>query len=156
MDAYSSYNQIPMHLADKEYTFFITNWGLYYYRVIPFGLKNTVTTYQRLVNKIFVGLIGKTIEVYIDDMLVKILKIEDHIKLLREVFQILRRYKMWLNPLKCAFGVALEKFLGYMVNQRCIMLTWRRSKLWSKWDHKKPKEVQSLNSVELIHLEGNW
>lgn len=57
-------------------------------------------------------------EVYIDDMIGKSLKAEDHIRHLEEVFQIISRYIMRLNPLKCAFGVASEKFLGYMVNQR--------------------------------------
>ncbi|XP_022876923.1 uncharacterized protein LOC111395145 [Olea europaea var. sylvestris] len=112
MDAYSGYNQIPMHPADEEHTSFITDRGLYCYRIMPFGLKNAGATYQRLVNKIFTGLIGKTMEVYVDDMLVKSLEAENHIVHLNNTFQILRRYRMRLNPLKCAFAVASGKFLG--------------------------------------------
>ena len=68
----------------------------------------------------FTNQIGKTMEVYMDDMLVKSLKAHDHARDLREMFTILRRYKMKLNPNKCAFGVESGKFLGYMVSRRGI------------------------------------
>ncbi|KAL5550933.1 hypothetical protein UlMin_001109 [Ulmus minor] len=71
MDAYSGYNQIRMHEEDQEHTAFLTNQGLYCYKVMLFGLKNAGATYQRLVNKMFKDQIGKTMEVYVDDMLVK-------------------------------------------------------------------------------------
>ena len=71
MNAYSGYNQFPMFPWDEEHTAFITDRGLYYYKGIPFGLKNAGATYQRLVNKIFAELLGVSMEVYIDDMLVK-------------------------------------------------------------------------------------
>ena len=83
-------------------------------------LKNAGATYQRLVNKMFANQIGKTMEVYVDDMLVKSMRSSDHLAHLAEMFSILRIYKMKLNPNKCAFGVASGKFLGYMVNQRGI------------------------------------
>ena len=87
---------------------------------MPFGLKNVRATYQRLVNKVFSSLIGRTMEVYIDDMLVKSLKKDDHISALRVMFTMLRKYNMKLNPAKCAFGVGSKKFLGFMVNHRGI------------------------------------
>ncbi|CAL8992759.1 unnamed protein product, partial [Prunus brigantina] len=71
MDAYSGYNQILMHEDDKAKTSFIIERGTYYYKVMPFGRKNAGATYQRLVNKIFKEPIDKTIEVHVDDMLVK-------------------------------------------------------------------------------------
>ena len=71
MDAYSGYNQIPMHPLDEEKTAFITPIGNYCYRVMPFGLKNAGATYQQLMDKIFAGHIGVLMEVYIDDILVK-------------------------------------------------------------------------------------
>ncbi|KAL5545054.1 hypothetical protein UlMin_008838 [Ulmus minor] len=116
MDAYSRYNQIRMHEEDQEHTAFLTNQGLYCYKAMPFGLKNAGATYQRLVNKMFKDQIGKTMELYVDDMLVKSLKTEEHIQNLKETFEILRRYKMKLNPSKSAFGVSSGKFLGFMVN----------------------------------------
>ena len=115
MDSFSGYHQIPMHSPDVEKMTFITPHGLYYYNVMPFGLKNVEATYQRLVTKIFWPLLGETMEVYIDDMLVKSKQHFDHIKHLQEAFELLRKYSMKINPLKCAFGVSSSKFLGFMV-----------------------------------------
>ena len=71
MDAFSGYNQIRMHEADQEKTSFITSQGLFCYKVMPFGLKNAGATYQRLMNKMFAQQIGRNVQVYVDDMLVK-------------------------------------------------------------------------------------
>ena len=87
---------------------------------MPFGLKNAGATYQRLVNRMFQKQIGTTMEVYIDDMLVKSTAADLHITHLSETFQILRDYNMKLNPAKCAFGVSAVKFLGFIVNHRGI------------------------------------
>ena len=78
LDAFSSYHQTPMYPPDAEKTFFITPNGLYYYNVMPFGLKNVGATYQRLVTKIFWPLLGKTMEVYINDMLINSKEQPDH------------------------------------------------------------------------------
>nr|XP_016461317.1 PREDICTED: uncharacterized protein K02A2.6-like [Nicotiana tabacum] len=87
---------------------------------MPFGLKNTGATYQRLVTKMFKEQLEKMMEVYVDDMLVKSRRKEDHVDHLREAFGILRQYNMKLNPKKCAFGMASGKFLGFPVSQRGI------------------------------------
>ena len=116
MDAFSGYNQIGMNPDDQEKTSFVTAQGTYCYRVMPFGLKNAGATYQRLVKWMFQKQIGITMEVYIDDMLVKYTTAELHIAHLSEAFQILRNYNMKLNPAKCAFAVSAEKFLGFIVN----------------------------------------
>ena len=120
MDAFSGYNQISMDPDDQEKTSFITGQGTYCYRVMPFRLKNIEATYQRLVNKMFQKQIGASMEVYIDDMLVKSTTTELHIAHMSEAFQILREYNMKLNPAKCAFRVSVEKFLGFIVNNREI------------------------------------
>ena len=120
MDAFSDYNHISRDPDDQEKTSFITGQGTYCYRVMPFGLKNTGATYQRLVNKMFQKQIGASMEVYIDDMLVKSTTAKLHITHLSEAFQILREYNMKLNPAKCAFGVSGGKFLGFIVNYRGI------------------------------------
>ena len=120
MDAFSSYNQISMDPGDQEKTSFVTAQGTYCYRVMPFGLKNVGATYQRLVNRMFQKQIGTTMEVYIDDMLVRSTKSDLHIIHLSEAFQILRNYNMKLNPAKCAFGVSARKFMGFIVNHRGI------------------------------------
>ena len=115
LDAYSGYHQIPMHPPDTEKTSFITPHGLYCYNVMPFGLNNVGATYQRLVTKMFQPFLGSTMEVYIDDMLVKSQQHPDHATHLQQAFDILRVYGMKLNPLKCAFGVSAGRFLGFMV-----------------------------------------
>ena len=120
MDAYSGYNQISMCPEDEDKTAFTIDCGLYYYKFMLFGLKNARATYQRLVNKVLANLIGKTMEVYINNMLVNSLQKEDHVTDLREMFTLLRKYNMKLNPAKCAFGVGLRKFIGFMVNNRGI------------------------------------
>jgi hypothetical protein len=84
--------------------------------MMPFGLKNAGATYQWLVNMIFRSQIGRNVEVYVDDMLVKSVRATKHIEDLRETFQTLRKYKMKLNPMKCAFRVSSGKFLGFMVD----------------------------------------
>ena len=145
MDAFSGYNQISMDPKDQEKTSFITAQGTYCYRVMPFGLKNAGATYQRLVNRMFQKHIGTTMEVYIDDMLVKSTKSDLHIAHLSEAFQILRNYNMKLNPAKCAFGVSAGKFLGFIVNHKGIEAN--PDKIKALLDMPSPsgiKEVQRL------------
>ena len=112
-----------MHPPDAEKTSFITPpppHGLFCYNVMPFGLKNVGGTYQRLVTKMFRPLLEKTMEVYIDDMLVKSKERLNHTTHLQEAFELLRAYGMKLNPTKCAFGLSAGLFLGFMMTQRGI------------------------------------
>ena len=120
MGAFSGYNQILMHPEDQEKTSFITDQSLYCYKVMPFGLKNIGATYQRLLNKMFQGQIGRNMEVYVDDMLLKSTELGNHAHDLHEAFETLKQYGMRLNPAKCAFGMSSEKFLGYIVSSRGI------------------------------------
>ena len=120
LDAFFGYHQIPMYPPDVEKTTFITPRGLYRFNVMPFGLKNVGATYQRLVTKIFWPLIARTMEVYINDMLLKTKERPDHTKHLQETFELLRTNGMKLNPLKCAFGVSSGKFLSFMMTRRGI------------------------------------
>ena len=106
-----------MHEPDEEHTSFITDYGLYCYKAMPFCIKNAGATYQRLVNMMFKDLIGKTMEVYVDDILFKSKVAKDHIKHIGQMFDILKMYQMKLKPLKCAFRVGLGKFLSFIVNQ---------------------------------------
>ena len=105
-----------MDPEDEEHTSFVADRGIYCYKVMPFGLKNAGATYQRLVNKIFQSQIGRNMEVYIDDILVKNVKDSDHIKDLTEAFEALRRHNMKLNLAKCAFIVFSRKFLSFIIS----------------------------------------
>ncbi|KAL2237788.1 UNVERIFIED_CONTAM: Retrovirus-related Pol polyprotein from transposon 17.6 [Sesamum indicum] len=88
--------------------------------MMPFGLKNAGATYQQLVNQMFGDLLGKIMEVYVDDMLVKSTRSQDHLEDLVQAFSIMRSHGMKLNHDKCTFGVAGGKFLGYMISERGI------------------------------------
>lgn len=120
MDGYSGYNQIHLAPEDQENTSFFTPRGLYCYTKMPFGLKNAGATYQRLVEDMFEEKIHNTIEVYVDDMLVKSKVAANHIEDLRDIFQTMKKYKMRVNPSKCAFRVTSGKFLGYIVTDQGI------------------------------------
>ena len=108
LDAFSEYHQIPMHPPDVEKTAFITPCRLYCYNAMPFGLKKAGATYQRLVTKIFRPLIGKTMEVYIDDMLVKSKEHPDHMKHLQETFEMIARARHETKP----FEMCIRRQLG--------------------------------------------
>ena len=144
MDAFSGYNQIKMDEADQEKTSFVTSQGLFCYEVMPFGLKNAGATYQRLVNHMLRPQIGWNVEVYVDDMLVKSLDEGRHLDDLQETFNTLRRYNMKLNPSKCAFGVALGKFLGFMVSHRGIEAN--PEKIKSILDMKPSQNIKEIQS----------
>ena len=100
LDAFLRYHQIPMHMPDAEKTAFITPHGLFCYNVMSFGLKNVGAMYQRLVTKMFRLLLGKTIEVYIDDMLVKSKERPDHAEHLQEAFRTPRGIQYEAQSLK--------------------------------------------------------
>ncbi|KAM1951747.1 hypothetical protein ACFX15_006312 [Malus domestica] len=145
MDAYSGYNQILTNPLDQEHTSFTTDRGLYCYKVMPFGLKNAGATYHRLVNSIFSEQIGKSMEVYVDDMLVKSKHADQHITNLSETFIILKRYRMRLNPNKCAFDVGSGKFLGFMISQRGIKANPEKIKaILDMKESVTSKDIQSL------------
>ena len=115
LDAFQGYNQIALAAKDQEKTEFISPDANYHYNVMPFGLKNIRATYQRMMTRMFRDKIGRMVEVYIDDMMVKSKKEQGHIDDLREIFEVPQRHKLRLNVDKCAFRVGASKFLGYMI-----------------------------------------
>ena len=113
---------------------------------MPFGLKNTGATYQRLMNKMFARQLGRNVQVYVDDMLVKSVRENDHLNDLQETFDTLWSYNMKLNPSKCVFGVTARKFLGFMVSQRGIEINPEKVRAIMELEPPKTvKAVQSLN-----------
>ena len=146
MDAFSGYNQIKMEETDQEKTSFVTNEGLFCYKAMPFGLKNAGATYQRLMNKMFTYQIGRNVQVYFDDMLVKILRKNDHLDDLREAFNTICSYNMKLNLNEYVFRVTTGKFLGFMVSQRGIEVNPEKIRAIMELEPSKTvKKVQSLN-----------
>ncbi|XP_021854133.2 uncharacterized protein [Spinacia oleracea] len=111
------YNQILMSANDMPKTSFITPWGTFCYREMPFGLKNAGATYQRAATTILHDLIHNTVEVYVDDMIVKSHDRGNHVEALNSFFDRIRKYNLRLNPHKCMFGVTSGKLLGFVVSQ---------------------------------------
>ena len=120
MDAFSSYNQIHMHSADEENTALMTEHSNYCYRTMSLGLKNAGATYQRLMDKTFSEQVGRNVEIYVDDMVVKSLSEEGHLADLQEAFEAVRKHNLKLNQEKCSFGIQSGKFLGFMLTDRGI------------------------------------
>ena len=120
MDGYSGYNQIRMATKDAEKTTFKTPIGNFCYTVMPFGLKNAEATYQRTMTAIFHDMMHEEMEDYVDDIVVKSKTRTGHFQVLEQVFKRCRKYKLRMNPMKCAFGVSAGKFLGFMVHHRGI------------------------------------
>ena len=94
LDAFQGYHQIPLALDNQERTAFVTPIGNYHYKVMHFGLKNTRVIYQRMMTRMFRPQLGKSIEIYIDDMVVKSKLKSKHINDLGNIFEILRRHKL--------------------------------------------------------------
>ena len=120
LNAFQSYHQIALAAEDQEKTTFISLDANYHYTVIPFGLKNVEATNQRMMTRMFQDKIEHTVEVYIDDMVVKSKQEARHVEDLQGVFKVLRQHKLRLNADKCDFGVGAGKFLGYLITNRRI------------------------------------
>jgi hypothetical protein len=120
LDAYSGYHQIKMKESDQFVTLFITSFGIYCYVTMSFGLRNVGATYQRCMQHVFGDRIRRTVEAYVDDIVVKTRKADDLVDDLRIVFDCLRANGVKLNPEKCVFGVPRGMLLGYIVSQQGI------------------------------------
>ena len=145
LDAFQGYHQIPLASDDQEKTAFVTPIGNYHYKVMPFGLKNVGSTYQRMMTQMFEPQLCRSIEVYIDDMVIKSKLVSEHVGDLTNIFEILRKHKLRLNASKCSFGVGSGKFLGYMVTHKGIKMNPNQIKaINSLQPPRNPKEVQKL------------
>ena len=148
LNAFQGYHQIPLALDDQEKTAFVTPIGNYHYKVMPFGLKNAGSTYQWMMTKMFKSQLGRSIEVYIDDIVVKSKVVSEHVGDLTNIFEILRKHKLRLNASKCSFGVGSGKFLGYMVTHKGIEVNLDQIKaINSLQPLRNPKEVQKLTRM---------
>ena len=120
LDAFSGYNQICVHPKDEGKTTFMTELSCYCYKVMPFGLKNAGETYQRLMDRVLASMIGRNVQVYMDDMVVTSQLKDQHVVDLEELFTTIAKYRLKLNLEKCVFGVEEDKFLGFLLTERGI------------------------------------
>ncbi|GJV57825.1 reverse transcriptase domain-containing protein [Tanacetum coccineum] len=146
LDAYKGYHQIQMAKEDEKKTAFITNQGIFCYTKMPFGLRNARATYQRLVDKAFHKQIGRNLEVYVDDLVIKSRTEDEIVRDMEETFQTLREINMKLNPKKCTFGIEEGMFLGYKVSTRGLKVYPDKvDAVLSLPSPKCLKDVQKLN-----------
>jgi hypothetical protein len=136
LDGNAGYNQIFIDKEDVHKTMFRCPGfvGLFEWIVMTFGLKNASATYQRAMNLIFHDLLGIIMEVYIDDVVIKSVSCSDHLADLRVALERMKRYGLRMNPFKCAFGVSVGHFLGFIVHQHGIQID--------------PKKVESIRKME--------
>ncbi|GJX03678.1 reverse transcriptase domain-containing protein [Tanacetum coccineum] len=120
LDAYKGYHQIKMAKEDEEKTAFIISQGIFCYSKMSFGLKNAGATYQRLVDKAFQKQIGRNLEAYVDDLVIKRCTEQEVIRDVEETFRTLRMINMKLNPKKCTFRMKEGVFLGRVKTKRKI------------------------------------
>ncbi|RDY01387.1 Retrovirus-related Pol polyprotein from transposon 17.6, partial [Mucuna pruriens] len=140
MDAYSGYNQIRMHPRMKRRQLSLQRLGPFAIELCHLG-----ATYQRLMDKIFKEILGVSIEVYVDDMVVKSIETKKHCEALGRVFSILRKHQLRLNPEKCSFGVHAGKFLGFLLTERGIEANPKKCQAVIKMrSPQNVKEVQQL------------
>jgi hypothetical protein len=118
LDGNAGYNQIFMAKEDVSKTVFCSPGfvGFFEWVIMTFGLKNVGATYQRAMNSIFHDLLRVLMEVYIDDVVVKSVGFEEYVK----------KYGLWMNPLKCAFGVTSGRFMGFRVMNMAYKSTPRK------------------------------
>ena len=148
LDVLQRYHQIALAPEDREKTAFISTDANYHYTVMPFGLKNAGATNQQMMTRMFRDKIGRTVETYIDDMVVKSKQEVWHVEDLRGVFDVLRQHKLRLNAKKCAFGVEAGKFLGYLITGQGIEVNPDQIEVVKCLKPpSNPKEVQLLTDM---------
>ena len=119
MDGNAGYNQIVVAEEDIHRAAFMCLGyiGAFEYTVMPFGLRNVGATYQRAMNSVFHDMIGHSLEVYIDDVVIKSPEEGDHVSNLRKALLRMRQYKLKMDPKKIVFRVQAGSFLGFLVTR---------------------------------------
>ena len=122
MNGFSGYNQIliAVKYIPKTSFRFLGSIRTFEWLVMLFGLKNAGATYLKAMNAIFHDMLGHHMEVYINDIVVKSKRASEHVDHLRKSFERIRHHQLKLNPLKCAFGVHVGNFLGFLVHKKGI------------------------------------
>lgn len=120
----------------------MSNQGNYYYNVTPFDLKNTSSTYHRLMDDVFTHQIRKKLEIYVDPIMIKTAEAHNHVDDLDDILQSVRKYGMRLNPAKISFEIQIGKFLGFMLNRRGIKSN--PNKFQTFIDMRRPTNVKDV------------
>src|SRR5438128_5577540 len=139
LNAYSGYHQVSLAESDCIKTSFITPFGAYCYITMPFGLKNAGATYQRAMQRCLHDQLGRNVEAYVNDVIIKSQVKEDLISDLSETFTNLRCFRWKLNLEKCVFGVPSGKLLCFIVSYHGI-----------EANLEKLKDIFKMNSLTVL------
>eukprot|EP00253_Pinus_taeda_P007765 PITA_07765 len=152
LDGFSGYNQVLVHPDDQLKTTFRTKWGTYAYQKMPFGLINAGETFQRAMNIAFMGLINRTVVVYLDDITVFSKERSNHLQDLNQIFQRCKRYGISLNPKKSFFAPDQGKLLGFIVSRDGIYIDPDRIKEISEipFPHNKKSMQSFLGQINFV------
>lgn len=142
MDLKAGYHQVSVHKADQDKTSFITPFGIYRYRRLPFGLRNAPSTFQRLVDRFKMGLPGVRLLAYLDDFILMSGSFEEHLNDLKLCFDRLEHFKLRLNRPKCFFACAQVKYLGHIISASGIHVN--PEKVLAIKDMGRPNDAKQL------------
>jgi hypothetical protein len=142
LGCYSGYHQIWMKKEDEPKTSFITPSGIYCYLWMSEGLKNAGGCFSRMTSKVLCTQFGRNVLTYVDDIIVKSTKQENHIADLHETFANFKKVGLMLNPEKCVFGVKKGKFLGCLVSTKGI--------------EANPNKIEAILRMELWRNRPNY
>ena len=141
----SGYRQVEVNKADQEKTTFCTPFGLFQFKVTPFGLTNAPSTFQSLMELVLRGLHWSTCLVYSDDIIVYSSTIDEHFTRLREVFGQLQRAGLKIKPSKCSLFRKNIKYLGYIILEAGIQTDYEKAHCVQNWP--VPKNLTELRAV---------
>jgi len=143
-DYTQGYYQVRLHPDDVPKTAFKTHIGLYEYKVVPLGLSNSPTVFQRVMNQVFAPYLGKFVLVYLDDILVYSRSAEEHLQHLETVLKVMDEHKFYINMTKCQFNASEVKFLGHIINKDGVKPDPAKVKVVFEWP--VPENLHELRS----------
>ncbi len=142
LDLRSAYNLVRIREGDEWKTAFSTTSGHYEYRVMPFGLSNSPSVFQALINDVFRDMLNQCVIVYIDDILIYSESLETHVKQVRAVLQRLIKHQLYAKIQKCEFHQAQISFLGYIIGAEGVTMDDSKVQAVLKWP--KPATIKEL------------
>lgn len=152
LDFRSGYHQICMVVGEEYKTAFRTHNGLFEFLVMPFGLTNAPATFQSFMNAIFAELLRKGVLVFMDDILIYSRTLEEHMSILKKVFQILEQHKFLIKKSKCSFAKNTVEYLGHVISKEGVATDTTKIQAVSSW--RTPSTVKQLRGF--IGLTGYY
>lgn len=152
LDLHLGYHQICIAEADTHKTAFKTHHGLFELLVIPFGLTNAPATFQSIMNTVFAPLLRKGVLVFMDDILIYAPSMEEHLRLLQQVFAILRDNQLFMKLSKCAFAQTEIEYLGHCISTKGVATEPSKIQAVKQWP--VPKNIKELRGF--LGLSGYY